>query len=48
MKRFNQPIYTMRLFSDSRLVFGAHGLGMSNPLFFVPLPRGCITVLLER
>ena len=39
--RFQQPILSLRLFSDSRLSFGTHLYG-TNGLFFIPLPRGCI------
>jgi len=38
--RFLQPIFTFRLFSDSRLTFGAHGYGFMNNAYFVPLARG--------
>lgn len=40
--RFMQPIFTFRLFSDSRLTFGANGYGFMNNAYFAPLPRGCI------
>ena len=43
--RFNRPIVTLRLFSDSRLSFGGRLLGCCNPEFIVPMPRGCVTVL---
>ena len=45
--RFKQPIYTLRLFSDSRLSFGSQYYGFCNSSFFVPLPRGCICVMEE-
>lgn len=44
-KRFQQPIYSLRLFSDSRLSFGTQLYGFTNGLFFIPMPRGCITVM---
>ena len=44
-KRFQQPIYSLRLFSDSRLSFGTQLYGFTNGLFFVPMPRGCVTVM---
>lgn len=44
-KRFHQPIYSLRLFSDSRLSFGTQLYGFTNGLFFVPMPRGCVTVM---
>ena len=44
--RFQPPIVSLRLFSDSRLTFGAKKLGMSNPEYFVPLPRGCVTSMI--
>jgi hypothetical protein len=44
-KRFEQPIYSLRLFSDSRLSFGTQLYGFTNGLFFVPMPRGCVTVM---
>ena len=44
-KRFQQPIYSLRLFSDSRLSFGTQLYGFNNGLFFIPMPRGCITVM---
>ena len=45
--RFKQPIYTLRLFSDSRLSFGSQYYGFCNSGFFIPLPRGCICVMEE-
>lgn len=44
-RRFHQPIYSLRLFSDSRLSFGTQLYGFTNGLFFIPMPRGCITVM---
>jgi hypothetical protein len=38
--RFRRPIYSLRLFSDSRLSFGGHLFGSTNNDFFVPMPRG--------
>jgi len=46
--RFKQPIYTVRLFSDSRLSFGSQYYGFCNGAFFVPLARGCICVMEEN
>jgi len=43
--KFERPIASLRLFTASRLCFGAEGIGMSNVLFFVPLPRGCVTLM---
>ena len=45
--RFKQPIYTLRLFSDSRLSFGSQYYGFCNGAFTIPLPRGCICVMEE-
>ena len=44
--RFAQPIVSLRLFSDSRLSFGTH-FGWTNSQFFIPMPRGCVTVMHE-
>lgn len=44
-RRFHQPIYSLRLFSDSRLSFGTQLYGFTNGLFFIPMPRGCVTVM---
>jgi len=44
-KRFKQPIYSLRLFSDSRLAFGTQLYGFTNGTFCIPMPRGCITVM---
>lgn len=43
--RFRQPIFTLRLFSDSRLSFGCQLYGFCNGAFCIPMARGCITVL---
>jgi hypothetical protein len=43
--RFDRPVITLRLFSDSRLAFGSQYFGMVNTPFFVPLPRGAIAVM---
>ena len=45
--RFKQPIYTLRLFSDSRLSFGSQYYGFQNSAFTIPLPRGCICKMEE-
>ena len=47
-QRFARGIYSLRLFGDSRLTFGAHGLGMNNALCCVPMPRGSVTILDEN
>ena len=44
-QRFQRPIFSLRLFSDCRLSFDSKDFSMCNSLFFVPMPRGCITVL---
>jgi hypothetical protein len=46
--RFMQPIFTLRLFSDSRLSFGSQYYGFTNGGFTVPLPRGCILEMEEN
>eukprot|EP00210_Caulerpa_lentillifera_P001116 g1077.t1 len=46
--RFCQPIYSLRLFSDSRLSFGTQLYGFTNGAFFVPMPRGCITIMHDK
>ncbi|KAL0039028.1 hypothetical protein WJX77_005595 [Trebouxia sp. C0004] len=43
--RFSRPIYSVRLFSDSRLSFGTQLYGYTNGAFCVDMPRGCITVM---
>jgi hypothetical protein len=43
--RFQQPIFSLRLFSDSRLSFGTQLYGYTNGSFFIPMPRGCVTVM---
>ena len=46
--RFKQPIYTVRLFSDSRLSFGSQYYGFCNGAFYIPLARGCICIMEEN
>ncbi|UPR01697.1 RNA demethylase [Chloropicon primus] len=46
--RFARPIVSLRTFSDSRLSFGTKFFGYVNGSFFVPMPRGCITVMEEK
>ncbi|KAK9904144.1 hypothetical protein WJX75_005380 [Coccomyxa subellipsoidea] len=43
--RFARPIFSVRLFSDSRLSFGTQLYGYTNGAFTVDMPRGCITVM---
>jgi hypothetical protein len=43
--RFDRPITSLRLFSDCRLSFGSQLYGFSNSEFFVPMPRGAVTIL---
>ena len=43
--RFERPIYSLRLFSDSRLSFGTQLYGYTNGAFCVDMPRGVITVM---
>ncbi|KAK9838261.1 hypothetical protein WJX81_000973 [Elliptochloris bilobata] len=43
--RFDRPIWSLRLFSDSRLSFGTQLYGYTNGAFYVDMPRGCITVM---
>ena len=45
--RFARPIVSLRIFSDSRLSFGTRYFGYVNGSFFVPMPRGCVTVMEE-
>jgi hypothetical protein len=45
--RFKQPIFTVKLGSDSRLSFGSQFYGFCNGAFSVPCPRGVICVLEE-
>ena len=40
--RFQQPIVSLRLFSDCRLSWGTQLYGYTNGAFCVPLPRGCV------
>jgi hypothetical protein len=44
-ERFAQPIYSLRLYSDSRLSFGTQLYGYTNGAFAIPMPRGCVTVM---
>jgi hypothetical protein len=44
-KRFEQPIISIRLFSDSRLSFGSKYYYYHDTSFFIPMPRGAITIL---
>lgn len=37
--RFSRPIYSLRLFSDSRLSFGTQLYGYTNGAFCVDMPR---------
>ena len=46
--RFKQPIFTVRLFSDSRLSFGSQYYGFCNGAFYIPLARGCICIMEEN
>ena len=43
--RFERPVYSLRLFSDSRLSFGTQLYGYTNGAFCVDMPRGAITVM---
>mmetsp|Transcript_32297 Transcript_32297/g.51579 ORF Transcript_32297/g.51579 Transcript_32297/m.51579 type:complete len:668 (-) Transcript_32297:2696-4699(-) len=43
--RFEHPVVSVRLFSDSRLSFGCKLYGFSNGLFTLPMPRGGVTVM---
>ena len=43
--RFERPVYSLRLFSDSRLSFGTQLYGYTNGAFCVDMPRGVITVM---
>ena len=43
--RFARPIVSIRLFSDSRLSFGSKHFYQHDSSFFVPMPRGAITIL---
>ena len=42
---FSRPIYTVRLFADSVLTFGAEGFGKSRPKVEIAQPRGCVVVM---
>jgi hypothetical protein len=44
-ERFDRPVFSLRMFSDSRLSFGTKTQAYLNGAFFVPMPRGCITVM---
>lgn len=46
--RFEQPIYSLRLFSDSRLSFGTQLYGYTNGSFYIPMSRGCITIMHDK
>ena len=43
--RFERPVYSLRLFSDSRLSFGTQLYGYTNGAFCVDMPRGAITIM---
>ena len=43
--RFDRPIHSLRLFSDSRLSFGTQLYGYTNGAFMISMPRGCVTVM---
>ena len=43
--RFERPVYSLRLFSDSRLSFGTQLYGNTNGAFCVDMPRGAITLM---
>lgn len=45
--RFKQPIFTVKLDSDSRLSFGSQFYGYLNGAFCIPCPRGAICELEE-
>ena len=45
--RFERPVYSLRLFSDSRLSFGTQLYGYTNGAFCVDMPRGAITIMHE-
>ena len=45
--RFKQPIYTVKLGSDSRLSFGSQFYGYLNGAFCIPCPRGVVCVMEE-
>lgn len=45
--RFKQPIFTVKLGSDSRLSFGSQLYGYLNGAFTIPCPRGVLCVLEE-
>ena len=43
--RFARPVVSLRVFSDSRLSFGTQFFGYVNGSFYVPMPRGCVTIM---
>ena len=43
--RFARPIVSIRLFSDSRLCFGAKYFFQHDAAFYVPMARGAVTVM---
>ena len=45
--RFHQPVYTVKLGSDSRLSFGSQFYGFCNGAFCCPCPRGAICIMEE-
>ena len=45
--RFQRPVYSLRLFSGSRLSFGTRLYGHTDGAFCVDMPRGAITVMHE-
>jgi hypothetical protein len=45
--RFKQPIFTVKLDSDSRLSFGSQFYGYLNGAFCIPCPRGAVCMLEE-
>ncbi len=40
--------HCFRIFSDSRLSFGTQLYGFTNGAFYVPMPRGCITIMHDK
>ena len=45
--RFKQPIFTVKLDSDSRLSFGSQFYGYLNGAFCIPCPRGAVCMMEE-
>ncbi|KAK9815454.1 hypothetical protein WJX72_003907 [[Myrmecia] bisecta] len=43
--RFQRPITSLRLFSDSRLSFGTSIFGSGPASFYCDMPRGCVLVM---